>query len=291
MSVVALRSEDKPPGSAGRADAPMGVGRLRAVAGVSATFAALDGRSALADLSEHGGYRLKFPDVAGRPPEAVVVNTGGGVAAGDHLAMSFAVGRGASATVSSATAERIYRSTGAVTEISIALDIAAGATLAWLPQATILFSGARLTRRLEATIGEGSRLLLAETTVLGRIASGEVMGEGLYRDNWRIWRSGRLVYAEAGRLDGDIGALTARPAITDGERIVALLVCFGPDIEERTERTRAALDLPGVDSGVSAWNGMLVARALAVRLDRMQFALRRAIDALEIAPVPHVWSG
>ena len=39
------------------------------------------GKSRLADLAEWGGYRLKFPAAIDRP-EAVLINTGGGMAGG-----------------------------------------------------------------------------------------------------------------------------------------------------------------------------------------------------------------
>jgi urease accessory protein len=264
---------------------------VRVEAGIGASFSAAGATTRLGRLSEHGGYRLKFPDSPGPGVEAAIVNTGGGVAGGDRVRLGILAGTAARVTVATATAERVYRSAGPAAEIDVSLTADRGATLAWLPQATILFSGARLKRRYEADIAGDSRLVLAEAIVFGRIASGEVMGKGLLHDVWRVRRDGRLVFAEATRLDGDIEALLARPAVGGGARGLALLLCIAPGIEERRDAVRAAMSDLDVATGVSAWNGLLVVRALATELAALQSALRRAIGALQICVLPQVWPG
>jgi urease accessory protein len=262
---------------------------VRVIGGVSASFKADNGKSSIRTLAEQGGYRLKFPDNVGPAVEAAVVNTGGGVAGGDRVSFDLTAGAGAKATIATATAERIYRSTGAASEIDVHLTAEPASTLAWLPQTTILFSGARLKRRFEVDLAPDARFILAETTIFGRTASGEIMGEGLLHDVWRVRRNGQLIFAEATRLDGNITELLARPAVADSTRGIALLLCVAPNIEERRDSVRAALEHCDALTGVSAWNGLLVMRALATRLDTLQSALRRAVEALQIATVPHVW--
>ena len=87
------------------------------------------------------------------------------------------------------------------------------ATLAWLPQETILFDRARVLRRIDIDLAESASLLLCEIVVFGRSAMGERMLHGEFVDRWRMRRGGRLVFAETVRLDGDIGEKLARPAI------------------------------------------------------------------------------
>ena len=87
----------------------------------------------------------------------------------------------------------------------------ADAELAWLPQESILFDGARLSRRLDVDVAAGA-LTIKEGVVFGRTARPELMRHGLFHDRWRIRRDGRLLLAENVRLDGDIAAtLDARP--------------------------------------------------------------------------------
>ncbi len=277
MSVAAFRSEDA-------------LAALRVDGGATASFKADRAITRIALLAEYGGYRLKFPDCTGGALEAVVVNTGGGVAGGDRVQFDIQAGAASKVIVATATAERIYRSRGANSAIDVRLDVEHGSTLAWLPQATILFSGARLQRRFDVDVAGQARLLMAETTVFGREASGEIMGTGFLHDRWRVRRDGALIFADETRLDGDISALQARPALAAAVRGVALLLCVAPDVEEKRHAVRVALAGGSGETGVSAWNGMLVVRVLASRLDVLQSALRRAIDALQIASVPQVWS-
>src|SRR5262249_43207998 len=72
------------------------------------------------------------------------------------------VGAHAAAGLTSQAAERVYRSAGATTTVETGLVVARDAWLEWLPNETILFDRARLTRRLAITLGAGARCLAAE---------------------------------------------------------------------------------------------------------------------------------
>lgn len=268
--------------------------------GATASFIYKEGATRIATLAERGGYRLKFPDTPGPALEAVLVNTGGGVAGGDQVQLDLTAGPATHVTLSTVSAERIYRALGASARIDVTLSAGPEAVLAWLPQATILFSGARLERRFAIDLAPTSSLVIGEITLFGRAASGETMGRGLLDDRWRIRRDGRTILAEATKLDGDIGALLARPAVAAGTRGMALLVVCALGIAERVDAVRAALDEPGAPIGggtlgpgtwgVSAWDDILVMRALADDLETLQAAVRRVIVASGIARVPHTWS-
>lgn len=264
---------------------------VRADVEISIACAADGARTHLTSLSERGGYRAKFPRAPGTGLEAVIVNSGGGVAGGDRVRLSASAGASARLTVSTATAERIYRSLGPATEINVRLDAKAGATLGWLPQPTILFSGARLDRRFEVDIAADARLILAETFVFGRIASGEIMGDGMVRDRWRIRRDGRLAFAETTRLDGNLGALLDRASVAGGARATALIIIVAPDADDVRDRVRDALAECRADHGVSAWNGLLAVRALASGLDAVHDVVQRVVRIAMGGAVPRAWSG
>lgn len=286
MSVAAYPSDKIR--SRGRDDDALAA--VRVIGGAAVSFNADAGTSRIASLAEYGGYRLKFPASLGGAVEAAMVNTGGGVAGGDRVRFEVAAGADSRVTIATATAERVYRSHGQVSDFDVRLSADRSATLAWLPQATILCNGARIRRRFEIELAVEARFLMAETTIFGREASGEVMGEGLLHDVWRVRRGGQLVFAEATRLDGDIASLLARPAVADGIRGMTLLLCVAPAIEEKRAALRDALADCDALAGVSAWNGLLVMRALDSRLEALQSVLRRAIDALQICSIPQVWA-
>ncbi len=264
---------------------------VRAEVEVAITCASHDGRTRLASLTECGGYRAKFPHQLSPALEAVIVNSGGGVAGGDRVRLSASADAGARLTVSTATAERIYRSLGPATTIDVRLTAESGATLAWLPQPTILFSGARLDRRFDVDLAADARLILAETFVFGRIASGEVMGDGAIHDRWRIRRDGRLAFAETTRLDGDLSALLDRPTVAGGARASALIVVAAPDAEDLRDPVRDALAGCRADHGVSAWGGLLVIRALASGMEAVHDVTRRAVEVAMRGGLPRAWAG
>jgi len=263
---------------------------VRAVGRVKISCAHGSTGTHIVDLAEQGGYRVKFPDPTGTAIEPVIINTGGGVAGGDRLDIDIDAGKGAHVTASTATAERIYRSSGADTRINVRLQAADGAVLSWLPQATILFSGARLTRRFDVDVSANTSLLMAEATVFGRIASGETMGPGFYRDDWRVRRDGRLLFAESIRMDGHLGDTIAKPAVMNGTRSSGLLLYVDALAEDRVAEVREALQgRPGVH-GISSWNGILVLRVLAEGLSDIHDILQHAIGSLTRAPLPRTWA-
>ena len=193
-------------------------------------------RTEAARVYETGGWRLRFPRSAGAC-EAVVVNTGGGMAGGDRAQIEIEAGPGADGLVTSQSQEKIYRADGVGVAIETRLSVAAGARLVFAPQETLLFDGARLARRLEADVDETATLTIFEAVAFGRLAHGETRIDASLSDRWRIRRGGRLVFAEALRIE-DAGATLDRPAVGGGARALATLRARRP--RRRGSARRAA---------------------------------------------------
>jgi urease accessory protein len=213
-------------------------------------------------VAEAGPLRVRFPGPKGAALEAVIVNTAGGIAGGDRHRLDIAVGAGARLAVTTAAAEKIYRSLGPDAEIDVKLTAAAGAHLSWLPQETILFDRAQLKRRIEVDLADDASLLIAEAVVFGRSAMGETVEHGAFTDRWRVRRGGRLLFAETVRLDGLISQKLAEPAIAGGGVAVATVLAM-PGDAAMVERARARSDGFSGEVGISAWNGLAVARLCA----------------------------
>src|SRR3984885_10169054 len=107
----------------------------------------VDGITRRRHLHESGSLRVRFPSPEARGLSAVFVNTAGGVAGGDRFDIDIAAGEGTRLAVTTAAAEKIYRAQGPAAELNITLKAAAGSHLVWLPQETILFDGAPVSRR------------------------------------------------------------------------------------------------------------------------------------------------
>ncbi|MCE2468188.1 MAG: urease accessory protein UreD [Caldilineaceae bacterium] len=129
--------------------------------------------------------RVFLPRVdPGAAVEVVLANSAGGIAGGDHLRVRVAVGADTAAVITSQAAEKAYRSRGPAADLETRVTVGPRARLAWVPQETILFDGARLCRRLEFNLDGTACLLAGEMWVFGRIARGEVFGQGLLHDVW-----------------------------------------------------------------------------------------------------------
>ncbi|WP_240539836.1 urease accessory protein UreD [Salinarimonas soli] len=244
--------------------------------------------SAAMRVAESGGYRVRFPrSVLGL--EGVLINTGGGMTGGDRLGIDVRVGEGAGATLTTQAAEKIYRSRGADVEVAIRLDLEAGSRLDWLPQEQILFDRARFARTLDVAMSPSASLTLMESTVFGRTAMGETLVDAAFRDRWRIRRGGRLVLAEDVRLEGDVAAALARPAIGAGARAMAVLLHVAPDAEARLDALRERLEGAASECGASAWNGLLVARFLHHDAAALRADLARVLQSFRGAPMPRSW--
>jgi urease accessory protein len=239
-------------------------------------------------LHESGSLRVRFPSPEAEGLSAVFVNTAGGVAGGDRFDIDIAAGEGARLTLTTAAAEKVYRAESSPAQLNISLKAAAGAHLGWLPQETILFDRARVSRQIDIDLADSASLLLCEIVVFGRAAMGERMLQGEFVDRWRIRRGGRLVFAETIRLDGDIGAKLANPAIAKGGVAVgtALIV---PGDEALVENIRTLSESFGGEVGISAWNGFAMARFCAQDAARLRADMMAVLGRASGSALPRLW--
>ncbi len=260
----------------------------RARGAVAFEVRSVEGVTRRGNLHESGSLRVRFPSPEGEGLSAVFVNTAGGVAGGDRFDIEVAAGEGARLTLTTAAAEKVYRATGQAAELNIGLRVADGAHLAWLPQETILFDRARMSRRIDIDLAESASLLLCEIAVFGRAAMGEKMEQGAFVDRWRVRRGGRLVFAETVRLEGDIGKKLGRRAIANGGVAIgtALIV---PGDEALVERVREIASGFGGEAAISAWNGFAMARFCAQDAARLRADMMAVLGRASPAPLPRLW--
>jgi urease accessory protein len=258
----------------------------RAEGRVALAVAAKSGATRRTRVAEAGSLRVRFPGAPGRELEAMLVNTAGGMAGGDRFDADIVAGGGAELLVGTAAAEKIYRSIGPATQVSIRLEPAAGAKLRWLPQETILFDRARLDRRIDVEMEEGASLLVAEAIVFGRAAMGETVEQGELVDRWRVRIGGKLVFAESVRLTDTVAKKLAEPAVAAGARALATVLLV-PGKDRHVEAVRAQ-NFSG-EVGVSSWNGIAVARLCACDGATLRRDLAAVLGALDSGPLPKLW--
>jgi len=273
------------------APSPLAPAMQRARGTVRLRFTADERGTSASEAFQSGSAKVRFPRVeAGEAFEATLINTAGGITGGDDFRWTIAAEAGAQAAVTGQAAERIYKRSSGVAQIETTLSVGDGSSLAWLPQETIVFDRSAMQRTLHADVHPNGRLLAAEAIVLGRTAMGEAARAVSIRDQWRVTRGGRVIFADALRLEGDSTATLAGGATGNGARALATLIFVAKDAEAHLERARAALDEAGGEAGVSAWNGVLVARLIAADGQTLRADLTGLIIALRQANMPRMWN-
>jgi urease accessory protein len=254
-------------------------------------FARRGEETVLDTLHQAGAMRARFPKVGeGEAPQAVLINTAGGLTGGDRIEVDVMLAAGGSATVTTAAAEKVYRARDdEETEIRVATALGPGARLCWLPQPTILFDRARLERFTQVELSGDAGFLGVEMLIFGRAAMGEEVRRGAARDRWRVRRDGALVFADAFHAAGAIASMLDRKATFDGARASALVLYVAPDAAARLEEVRALLAGCASVAGASTWNGLLAVRALAADGRTLQRDIAPIVVALSGRPLPRVW--
>jgi urease accessory protein len=117
---------------------------------------------------------------------------------------------------------------------------------------------------------------------------GERMMSGEFVDRWRLWRGGRLVFAETVRLEGDIGKKLGCPAIAKaGVAIGTALIVPGDEV--LVERIREVADTFGSEVGISAWNGFAMARFCAQDAARLRADMVAVLGRASAVRLPRLW--
>jgi urease accessory protein len=262
----------------------------RAHGALHVAFRARDGVTVLDALHQAGCLKARFPrPMAGDWAEVVTLNTSGGIAAGDRLSGRFAAGHGARVTITAQAAERFYRARAderpAMVENRI--EIGPGAAVEWLPQETIFFDDAAVSRGLEVELAAGGEFLAVEMLVFGRTLMGENVSRLRLRDRIHISCDGRPLLCDAIRIEGDAAAVLAGRCVAGGMHSVATLVHVAADAAARLPALREALQ--PAEAGASAEGGLLVARALAPSGAALRRSVESALFALRGRPLPRVW--
>jgi len=273
-------------------DTPPIAHHQRADGAFDLVFGSASRGTVLRDLYQQAPLRVLFPTPEpGEPPTAAVVNCAGGLAGGDALRQAVTLEAGARATVSTAAAEKVYRSLGPETRVASRIILGADAVLEWIPQETILFDGARLTRRMQVALAPGARLLAAEMLVFGRGARGERMLRGGVFDAWRIAGPAGLLWADALAVEA---AELAAPFGFGGATATGLLLLAGGDATAARDLLRA---LPETAPGAATIPrpGLMLARwlgsATAVRGAMAAAIVALRAGALGLPPrLPRLWT-
>jgi urease accessory protein len=252
-------------------------------------FVAQGERAGLSGLRQRGSGKVLLPHLRG-VPEAVFLNTSGGLTSGDTLAYRVTLGEGVRAVATTQAAERAYRAEQGPAQVTVEHRVEAGGWLDWLPQETILFDGANLNRQTRVTLAPGAGCLLLEVVILGRAAMGEHVRTLQFSDIREVHLAQKPIFSEPLVLNSNILRQQGNPAILAGARAFATLALIAPGAEDALEPARRVLDEPGVEGAASAFDGKLVLRLLAADGWPLRRQILKLMDVLRRgAPPPRVW--
>ena len=257
-----------------------------------------DGRTTLADLYQRAPCRVMFPDTEPvEPLQAVLLTTSGGLTGGDRTNVAVTIESGAQATLTTQAAEKIYRALPDTGDARVQVEMRVGPTAwaEWLAQETIVFEGSRLRRLFAADVAPDGRLLAVESVVFGRTAMGEQFDTGLLHDAWRISRGGKLIWADALHLEGDVRQLRNAPFGFGTSVACSTVIYVGADATQQLAGARRLFSRCPLPCGATSLDGVMIARIMADDAAQLRAAvvqlvagIRRAAANLP-ACLPRVW--
>ncbi len=103
----------------------------------------------------------------------MMLNTSGGLVGGDRLRTAVDIGPDAAVALTTASASKAYRSTGAAAIQESIIRIGRGATLEYLPEHLIPHPGSIVHQSLRVEMEAGSRAIIYDAIAAGRIGRGE----------------------------------------------------------------------------------------------------------------------
>ncbi len=220
----------------------------------------------------------------------LVLNPTGGVLGGDHLETRVELGPGSHVCLSTPSATRVYRSTGAASVQRVVFRVGEGARLEYMPDHVIPSPGARLVQSVEVDLAPGASAVLCDAWAVGRAARGEAWLFDLLDSSIIVRDSEGLLFKDRLILRGveGWGGLGA----AEGMAYVATVACLSP-MHARLDDLASSLSTLLDGSGLEARAGvtMLARGGVVVRLlARSAPALQRAIDLTWTGCRSGLWS-
>lgn len=260
-------------------------------------------KTALIDNRHYGPLRVQRPFY----PETkdcchiYLLHPPGGIVVGDLLEISIGLGEGTGALVTTPSAGKIYGVQGASTvqQQKVNLQVAAGACLEWLPQETIVFTGAngRLNTRLQ--LQGDAHACLWDIVCLGRPAAGETFEEGRCDQTVEVWRDEQLLLLERNRFAGGDALLVAPWGLKGCNTCATLLATVNPSreqVDELVQQLRAMMPEGAHHWGLTQKGELFIARyignsgMLARRgLQHVWSAIRPLLNGSE-SVAPRIWN-
>lgn len=257
----------------------------------------LDGRTRLARSEHVGPLRVQRPFYPNGPEQAHIylLHPPGGLVAGDQLGIDINLATNAKALVTTPSAGKIYNNiTPRAQTQQVRLSVANDACLEWLPQETIVFSGAKARLDTEVHLSGDSHFIGWEIVCLGRPQGGYGFDSGWLKQRFAVYRDGIPVWIEQNTLHAESALLRQRAGL-HSHCVYATLVLAGAAFDT-LELTVAASQLHRDDLISSTRkNGITLVRYLGSCTERAKQILAHywgtasATAHGQAQAIPRIW--
>jgi urease accessory protein len=253
-------------------------------------FTRIDSRTVLSERHHVGPLVVQRPfHPEGDVCHVYVVHPPGGVVGGDELSLRATLASGSWALLTTPAAGKFYRSAGPQAALSQHLA-ASDATVEWLPQENIFFSGCRARLTTSVHLQGQARFMGWEICAFGLPARGEKFS-GEVRQRFELFRDERPLLIESLRVDEQVAQ--QRWGLGGATASATLLASPADDTHLQVARTVVGRE---VMSACTLVDGVLACRALAARSDLLKAycldlwaALRPAVLGRP-AVRPRIWA-
>jgi urease accessory protein len=259
-------------------------------------------RTLLVERRHRGPLQVQrpfYPEGEGRP-HVYLLHPPGGLVSGDELEIAVDVRAQAEGLITTPAATKVYRARpgGGRAQQRQTLTVGAGASLEWLPQETIVFSGAQVRLETRVVLANDARFLGWEIACLGRPAGDQGFVRGACEMRFELAREGRPLVVDRTRVEAGGPVHTAAWGL-GGRPVSGLLLASPPPVDAGVLDAVRALagELPAGDlASATLLDGALVCRYLGDSGERARAHFARVWSLLRPAVVgcapsaPRIWS-
>jgi urease accessory protein len=232
--------------------APVRAGRMRPGQGFL-EFSRIADRTVATRAAATAPLKLLNPRRPGRAAWIYASTYGGGLVAGDEIAIQARLGPGARAVLGTQSATKVYKSFGeAVCRQSLEATVADEALLVVVPDPVICFAGARYEQRQRVDLHGDGGLVLVDWLTSGRRARGERWSMTRYRTRLDVFLDDENLLADAWLLDPLDGPLDS-PQRFGRFHCAGLVVVVGRTMAQVSRTLVERIDRTPISPGAAVW--------------------------------------
>ena len=243
------------------------------------------GRSVVTGALASSPLRLLTPsDCPGQAAWVFSSTFGGGLVAGDEIALDVSVGADAEVLLATQASTKVYRSPiGLTARQSLRVALERNSTCAVLPDPLTCYAGARFEQRLRFDLADGASLVLLDWLTSGRRARNERWAFARYASRIEASMADKLVFRDAITLDPADGPIAGEHRMGRCD-CYGLLLLLGPRVAAACDqllqwaKAQPIAREDGLIFSASAISGGAVVRMAASQTQQMSQWIRQRLD-------------